>query len=66
MPFMINSGNGKALSQISMLVRHYVIRDLTPPGLPPAASVPAELQRHYAGYYQRISPRVRPCTRWSD
>ena len=56
---MINSGSGKALSQISTLIRHYVIRDLTPPSLPPAASVPAELQRHYAGYYQRISPRVQ-------
>lgn len=57
--FMINSGNGKALAQIGKLVRQYVIRDLTPPALPPAAVVPAGLQRHYAGYYQEISPRVQ-------
>lgn len=53
---MINSGNKKALSQIAKLVSQYVIRDLTPPPLPPAAPVPAELQRHYAGYYQGINP----------
>lgn len=56
---MINSGNGKALYQIAKLVRQYVIRDLTPPALPPAASVPAELQRHYEGFYQGISPRAQ-------
>jgi len=54
---MINSGKGKAMNQIAKLVRQYVIRDLTPPAMPPAASVPAELQRHYGGYYQVISPR---------
>lgn len=57
--FMINSGNGKALARIGRLIRQYVIRGLTPPPLPPVASVPAELQRHYAGYYQGISPRVQ-------
>jgi CubicO group peptidase (beta-lactamase class C family) len=57
--FMINSGNGKALRRISDLVRHYVIRDLIPPALPPAASVPAELKQHYSGYYQAISPRTQ-------
>ena len=56
---MINSGNSKALDQIAKLVRHYVIRDLTPPALPPVASSPAELRQHYAGYYQGISPRVQ-------
>jgi CubicO group peptidase (beta-lactamase class C family) len=56
---MINSGNGETLRQIADLVRQYVIRDLTPPALPPAASVPAELQRHYEGYYLGISPRVQ-------
>jgi CubicO group peptidase (beta-lactamase class C family) len=56
---MINSGNGKALTRIAKLVRHYVIRDLTPPALPPVAPIPAELEPHYAGYYQGISPRVQ-------
>jgi hypothetical protein len=56
---MINSGNGKALHQIAKLVRQYVIRDLTPPALPPATSVPTELRRHYGGYYQAISPRTQ-------
>ena len=54
---MINSGNGKALFQIANLIRRYVVRDLTPPTLPPAASVPIELQQHYGGYYELISPR---------
>lgn len=57
--FMINSGNGKALARIGELVRQYVVRGLTPPPLPPVSSVPAELQRHYAGYYQCISPRMQ-------
>ena len=56
---MINSGNGRALSRISELVRHYIIRGLTPPALPPVAFVPADVQRHYQGYYQDISPRVQ-------
>ena len=49
---MINSGNGKALFKITNLIRSYVIRDLPAPALPPAASVPIELQRHFDGYYQ--------------
>jgi len=56
---MINSGNGNALKRIGSLVRQYVIRGLKPPTLPPVVSVPDELQRHYAGYYQGISPRVQ-------
>jgi len=54
---MINSGNGKALYRIAKLIRQFVVRDLTPPALPPAAPVPAELQRRYAGYYEGTSPR---------
>jgi CubicO group peptidase (beta-lactamase class C family) len=54
---MINSGNGRAMQQLVELVRQYLIRDLTPPALPPVASVPIELQRQYGGYYQIISPR---------
>ena len=54
---MINSGNGHALYKIVKLVRHYITRDLAPPTLPPAVSFPAELKRHYEGYYQAISPR---------
>jgi CubicO group peptidase (beta-lactamase class C family) len=54
---MINSGNGGTLYRIAELVRHYLTRDLTLPALPPAAPVPAELQRYYAGFYQGISPR---------
>lgn len=56
---MINSGSGGALYEIGKLLRQYVIRDLTPPPLPPAASVPLEIQQHYTGYYQGISPRVQ-------
>jgi CubicO group peptidase (beta-lactamase class C family) len=57
--FMLNSANHSALYRIAQLIRRYVTRDLTPPTLPPAASVSAELQRHYAGYYQAISPRIQ-------
>jgi CubicO group peptidase (beta-lactamase class C family) len=53
---MINSGNGHALLRITKLIRTYLIRDLTPPLLPPPVSFPAELQHHYGGYYQIISP----------
>jgi CubicO group peptidase (beta-lactamase class C family) len=56
---MINSGNGEALERITKLVRQYVIRDLKPPPLPPVAPVSAAVQRHYAGYYQVISPRTQ-------
>jgi hypothetical protein len=56
---MINSENSDALGRISTLVRQYVIRDLTPPPLPPVASVPVELQQHYTGYYQGVSPRIQ-------
>jgi hypothetical protein len=54
---MINSGNGHALFRITKLIRSYLVRDLTPPLLPPPVSVPAELQRHYGGYYQIINVR---------
>lgn len=57
--FMINSGNTKALSEISHLLRQYLIRGLTPPPLPPVVSVPVELRQHYTGYYQSISPRIQ-------
>lgn len=53
---MLNSGNFYAAFQIGKLLRQYLTRDLTPPPLPPAAAVPADLQRHYAGYYEPISP----------
>jgi CubicO group peptidase (beta-lactamase class C family) len=54
---MINSGDGVALYQIARLVREYVTRGLTQPTFPPAVQVPIELQQHYGGYYQGISPR---------
>jgi len=57
--FMINSGSGRALSRISGLVRHYIIRGLKPPALPPVASIPDDLKRRYAGYYEAISPRIQ-------
>jgi len=56
---MINSGKGEALDRITKLLREYVIRDLTPPALPPVTPIPAEVRRVYAGYYQGISPRVQ-------
>jgi hypothetical protein len=56
---MINSGSWRAQTRISELVRHYLIRDLTPPRLPPVASVPAEVRQHYEGYYQDISPSAQ-------
>ena len=54
---MINSGKEKTLTRISTLVRHYVIRGLTPPVLPKAQPVSEDIQRHYTGFYQEISPR---------
>ena len=43
--------------EIARLVRRYLVRDLIPPTLPPAASVPSELRQRYAGYYEGISSR---------
>jgi hypothetical protein len=57
--FMINSGSMRAARRVSELVRHYIIRGLTPPALPPVAFAPGDLQRHYEGYYQGISPRTQ-------
>jgi CubicO group peptidase (beta-lactamase class C family) len=54
---MINSGNGKALQQISKLLRSYLTRDLKPPSLPPVVPVSPDVPRHFDGYYQGISPR---------
>ncbi len=54
---MINSGKADALTRIATLVRHYVTRGLTPPALPSTVEIPTEIQKHYAGYYQNISPR---------
>lgn len=56
---MINSGNGHALLRITKLIRTYLVGDLTPPRLPPSIFVPAELQRHYGGHYQIISPSAQ-------
>jgi hypothetical protein len=56
---MINSGNFHALLRIAKLIRTYLVRDLTPPLLPPPVSVPTELQHRYGGYYQIISPSVQ-------
>ena len=61
---MINSGSGRALSRISDLVRHYITRGLTPPALPPVASVPTGSKQHYEGYYQVISPRMQMAYAW--
>jgi CubicO group peptidase (beta-lactamase class C family) len=54
---MINTSKSAALVRISTLIRQYITRGLTPPALPPAEKVPAEIQQHYAGFYQSISPR---------
>lgn len=54
---MMNWANWKAFRRVADLVRHYVIRGLTPPQLPPIAKVPADVQEHYSGYYEETSPR---------
>ncbi len=56
---MINSGNAHALLRITKLIRTYLVRDLPPPLLPPPVPVPAEIQRHYGGHYQIISPSAQ-------
>ena len=53
---MINSGSFASLLKIGKLLRQYVTRDLPPPALPAAVLIPTEIQRHYQGYYQPISP----------
>lgn len=56
--FMINSGSGKALTQIDTLIRSYITQDLPKPRPLPVAPVPTELVREYAGWYEPISPRT--------
>jgi CubicO group peptidase (beta-lactamase class C family) len=56
--FMINSGSGAALSQISGLIRSYIAQAVPKPPTPPVAPVPVELIRQYAGWYEPINPRV--------
>jgi hypothetical protein len=54
---MINTGKQRTLENIATLVRHHITRDLASPKLPPVKSIPVDVQQHYAGYYQNISPR---------
>lgn len=56
---MINSGKQRTLEEIATLVRHHITRGLTPPPLPKAQTISADVQQHYAGYYQDISPRTQ-------
>lgn len=66
---MINSGSFIAGTRIADLIRQYLESHLTPPTLPPTAAVPEQLLRHYAGYYQFISPSAewaRGFNRWLD
>jgi hypothetical protein len=54
---MINSGKQRTLEKITILVRHQITRDLTPPKPPTVKSISVDVAQHYAGYYQNISPR---------
>ena len=54
---MINTSKSAALERIATLVRHHITHGLTPPKLPKTEPVPEEVQRHYAGFYEDISPR---------
>jgi CubicO group peptidase (beta-lactamase class C family) len=53
---MINSGSPIGIYRIRRMLQRYVIRGLTPPAAPAAASIPVDLQRQYSGYYQPASP----------
>lgn len=59
---MINSGSFIAGWKIASLVRDYLISRLKPPPLPPVATVSKPFLRHYAGYYENISPTIQ----WSQ
>ena len=56
---MINSGSFNAGGKISDLVSDYLQARLTPPKLPPVATVSDQFLRHYAGHYQNISPSLQ-------
>lgn len=55
--FMINSGNGEAVEQISRLVRDFVTRGSTRPTPPPRGAMPEVARTTYAGWYQTDNPR---------
>lgn len=56
---MINSSRGGALSEIATLLRRHILKGLPPPAPPPLATVPPDLARRYAGWYETINPRFQ-------
>jgi CubicO group peptidase (beta-lactamase class C family) len=56
--FTINGSSGKAVKEISALVRSYLTRDLPTPELPRPGVMP-EAARSYAGWYRPDNPRVQ-------
>lgn len=55
--FSINTGSGKAMDDLSKLMRAYLEKDLLRPALPAVATVPATIAKEYSGWYEDISPR---------
>lgn len=62
--FAINSGNGKAFSEITRLVRSYLTRDLEPPQAPATVALGPE-HTALTGIYRAINPR-QELTRFLD
>ena len=52
----INSDNGAAFARLSNMIRRYMTRDVTPPAVPAAESLPV-FTPEYAGWYRPDSPR---------
>jgi CubicO group peptidase (beta-lactamase class C family) len=56
--FTINSSNGKALKEISALVRGFLTREIPRPTPPQPGAMPS-VARSYAGWYRPDNPRVQ-------
>jgi CubicO group peptidase (beta-lactamase class C family) len=64
--FMLNSGSRKVLARIGQLVRHYMIRDLTPPALPPAARFLPHSSGTTPAIIRKSARACRCFTPWND
>ncbi len=53
---MINSGNGAALSQLSDLIRGFLLKDVSPQDPAQSRELPEQF-KNLAGYYKPINPR---------
>lgn len=58
----INAMRGRALGQMSALVRSYLTQSMAPPVSPAPARLSASIDREFTGWYRPVSPRPQLIT----